>query len=407
MKQRQNTVDIFSTFYAFETDIAGRWLQDTKLYRSMQQVMQQHIEAEVAVARASKQFWAVYWHQVWQDQRSPIAFNHLSAYLQEACYWAARKVAQGFRDTQFQLSDYFQMIAANIEPILRGFDSTYSANLEGYAKPSFLRQIRDVLRQQRQLDICSDAALLRKVSRKKFREALVAQGLSIDVIECYQLAWTCFKDVCVPDGTTDSRQLAQTATTWVQVASLYNREAKTVLGPRDTSTLPTASEIERWLKDCATALRRYLFPRVASLNTPKSGDMPGELLDDLAAGQQTSLLADLLQAEAVQQRQSQREQLNQVLRTELQQLEPALQELLRLYYGEALTQQELAESLQIQQYTVSRKLSSIKKKLLKALALWSQQVGMAANPTLTAADQVKQLTGVLEDWLRQTYQQSG
>ena len=57
----------------------------------------------------------------------------------------------------------------------------------------------------------------------------------------------------------------------------------------------------------------------------------------------------------------------------MQGLKPEAQELLQLYYGQQLTQQAIADQMKMPQYKVSRHLGQARKKLLKALAKWSQE----------------------------------
>ncbi|NJO53383.1 MAG: hypothetical protein HC840_32720 [Leptolyngbyaceae cyanobacterium RM2_2_4] len=73
--------------------------------------------------------------------------------------------------------------------------------------------------------------------------------------------------------------------------------------------------------------------------------------------------------------------------------------LLALYYGQQLTQQQIAQQLEIKQYTVSRRLSSTKEILLKAIAQWSQET---LHISLTSPA-VQQMSLVLEEWLQVQY----
>ena len=86
MYSRQHIIEIFSTFVLFKGDNFNRWVTDSKLRRSMQNCLEQSSFQE------SETFWAIYWHRIWQTQASPIAVAHITAYLQEVCYWVARKM---------------------------------------------------------------------------------------------------------------------------------------------------------------------------------------------------------------------------------------------------------------------------------------------------------------------------
>jgi DNA-binding transcriptional regulator LsrR (DeoR family) len=78
------------------------------------------------------------------------------------------------------------------------------------------------------------------------------------------------------------------------------------------------------------------------------------------------------------------------------------QKLLELYYQQALTQQQIAKELAIQQYTVSRKLSKTRESLLLTLTSWCQET---LHISVTS-DVVKYISTVLEEWLQAHYQNS-
>lgn len=77
-------------------------------------------------------------------------------------------------------------------------------------------------------------------------------------------------------------------------------------------------------------------------------------------------------------------------------MKPDLRHLLHLYYQESLTQQQIAQTLQTKQYTVSRRLTKARETLLKTLVQWSQTM---ANAPLTA-DTLQQISLLLEEWLK-------
>ena len=198
MRPRQEIIELFSTFAQFESDRFRRWLRDPKLRRSIECCLADSAEP------LSENLWALYWHRCWQHQSSNLAKLHLSAYLQEPCYWAAQKTLTRFTNTQYGLADYFQMAIAPIEPILEGFKPERSSSLKAYASMKFLSRIKDLLRQSREADICSHWSLLRKISNRMVIEVLHQAGLSAPQIEQYRLAWMCFNAVYVqtqPRGT--------------------------------------------------------------------------------------------------------------------------------------------------------------------------------------------------------------
>ena len=381
MHPRQNTVEIFSTFIQFEYDRFGGWATDTRLRRSM-------ISLEASVA-SSADFWALYWHQIWLKQPQSIAKEHLAAYLQEVCFWSANRTISGFSTSQYTLPDCFQIAIARTDKVLGGFDRELGSNLRSYASITFSNTIRELLRQQKEIDICSDWSLLRKLSQKKLSEALANEGLWPDTIEQYILAWNCFKILYVPERIGSTRKLSQpNRATWEAIAKLYNRQRHTIV----IKNTINEEQIAQWLVSCAKAGRSYLFPQITSINQPKPGYDTGEIVDSIVGEIDESLLSEMIASETAQQRMAQRAQIDGVLTEALAQLQPAEQKLLKLYYSGKLNQVEIAQELDTQQYKVSRKLSRIRKSLLKALAEWSQRL-LRAEPS--AQSLAKQDDGAL------------
>ena len=70
-----------------------------------------------------------------------------------------------------------------------------------------------------------------------------------------------------------------------------------------------------------------------------------------------------------------------------------------MYYGQELTQQQIAEQLAVKQYTVSRRLTKSRESLLLALASWSKET---LHISLTS-DVLNYISTVLEEWLKVYY----
>ncbi|MBZ8179663.1 sigma-70 family RNA polymerase sigma factor [Oscillatoria salina] len=393
MRPRQNILEIFSTFIQFEGDRFSAWATDPSLRRSMQQCL-----ANSPQHQSSQKFWALYWHKQWQNNATIRAREHLTAYLQEVCFWAAQKTAAGFGSSQYSLSDYFQMAIARIEKILNNFDPQQGVALRNYAKAIFNTTMREILRQRQEVDICTAWGLLRKISQKRLMESLQQVGLSEKTIARYILAWHGFKTIYAPQQARASRKLPRPdKATWEALAAFYNSQRYQQLAPDETEI--DDETIEKWLIACATAARSYLYPSVTSINKPQQGNSESELLDQLAANEGESLLTAAIAEEESQTRQTQTAQMSQTLETAIANLEPPLPEILQLYYSDTHTQQQIAAKLGMKQYAVSRRLSKARQLLLQKLANWSQE-----NLHITLnSDVLKHTSTVLEDWLSAYY----
>ncbi|MBN4002945.1 sigma-70 family RNA polymerase sigma factor [Nostoc sp. LPT] len=390
MQPRQGIVEIFSTFVQFDVDQFSGWATDAKLRRSMKVCLEQSLTEE------SDTFWALYWYRVWQTQSSAVALAHISAYLQEVCYWTARKFVLNF-PTQSSVADCFQMAIAHINKILKTFNPQYSSHLKAYAQLAFESIIKDALRLHREADICSDWALLHKLSRKRLVQSLQNAGFNAESIESYVLAWECFKELYTGDNT-KIRQLSKPdARTWEAISNLYNAERFSRLSS-PTATV-NQQTIETWVLSAAKAARTFLYPKFVSADAPLKQEEDGNLLDILPVDLQTSLLTEIIEQEEAANMRSQQTQLNQVLYKAIAALNAESQKVLQAYYVQQLTQQEIAAQLEIKQYTVSRRLSSIKKSLLLTLTQWSQNT-LHISPK---SDVVDAINTSLEEWLKVQY----
>ena len=388
MRPRQEIIELFSTFAQFESDHFRQWLSDSKLRRNIERCL-----ADLAEP-LSENFWALYWHRSWQHQPTPLARLHLSAYLQEPCYWAAQKTLTRFTNVQYRLADYFQMAIATIEPILEGFQPERSSSLKTYASMMFLSRVKDLLRRSKEADICTRWSLLRKISKKTVLEVLHHVGLLAPQIEQYRLAWMCFNAVYVQTQPRGTQKLADPdRALWRDIADLYNAQ-------RSQLTLPgspcDAATIEQWLTSLSTRVRQYLYPTLASLNALNPD---GETMPELPDHSSDSLMAQLIAQEEHQTRSNQQAQMQTVLLTALQQLDASTQELVKLYYQQGLSQQQIMQMLKMSQPSVSRRLAKSREALLSALVQWSQD---SLNISVTS-NLVKEMSAALEEWLQIRY----
>jgi RNA polymerase sigma factor (sigma-70 family) len=390
MRSRQTILEMFTTFLQFEAERFNGWVYDAKLRRSIQNLLLQ-----IPQAKNSETFWAIYWHKAWQTQPNSLAEGHLSAYLQETCYWAVKRTIPQFASVQSNLSDCFQMAISEVPKILKSCDPNQKASLKSYSNVAFGNIIRDALRQQQEIDYANDWALLLKLSRKRLQEALQNAGVTDNIIARYLLAWKCFTDGYILSKSPGVRKLQRPdQDTWETITQFYNRDRLTQLNPPGSECSPQT--LETWLIFCAKQVRSYLYPVVSSLNLPKLGQAEGELQDDLPDTAHESLLANLIAQEEAETQKNQQTEIHNLLITALAKLTLQSQQLLQLYYQQGLTQQQIAQQQQIQQYQISRQLAKARESLLLTITKWSQET-MHISPT---SNVVKYISTVLEEWLQ-------
>lgn len=391
MRPRQEITDMFSTFVQLERGRFSKWLTDPKLYRNIQN----HLDRSSSALK-SENFWALYWYKQWRSGFDNLARMHLLAYLQEPCYWAASKTFAKFNFSQYILADYFQMAIAEVETILKDFNLEKSSSLKAYAMMAIPSRLRDILRQRREADICTNWALLRKVSKKLLSEALSEAGLSQSAIAQYRLAWTCFNELYIQKQLGGNSQLPEpNRQLWEAIANLYNHQCQNQI------TQPTgqrnAQTIEQWLTQTAVYVRAYLFPPVKSLNAFKQND-DTTVMFELPDPSSEEPMANMIAEEDVQNRQNQISQMSNVMLKALQDMDVKSQEVLKLYYEQGLTQQQIMQQLQMSQPTVSRRLVKGRESILAALIEWSQDLNISVN-----SNQIKDMSFALEEWLKNQY----
>lgn len=394
MQPRQTVIEAFSTFIQFKADNFGGWITDPKLRRSMQQTMQH------AASETCDRFWALYWHKAWQSQPTELATGHLAAYLQEVCFWVARKISLNTSARQAPV-DLFQTAIAHLQRVLKNFNPQLSSNLKSYAEFAFSNIIKDTLRKQQEADICTDWALLQKVTQKRLIDSLEYTGIDSVAIASYVLAWKCFKELYTSAEIRNTRKLTKPEPqTWQAIADLYNTERKSQLSQSEACSV---ERVERWIMTCAKAVRSFLYPTPISLDAHStSHEESTSLLDRLPGNEQDSLLTELLLEEETASRNTQLAQLTEVLTGAIAELPTQTQQLLEAYYQQQLTQQQITQQLGIPQYTVSRRLSSARQTLLKKLAQWSQEMLHSS----LSSDVLAGMSTILDEWLTVHYHQS-
>jgi RNA polymerase sigma factor (sigma-70 family) len=385
---RKNITEMFSTFALLEAGKFSKWVTDTKLRRSIQSYLNNYPEVG-----DSEIFWAFYWYKYWQAKLSDLAKIHLLAYLQEPFYLVSQKTVAKYQNCQYGVGDYFQIVNAEVEIIIKHFNAEKSYSLKNYAIVAASSRLRDILRQRQEVDTCTDRRLLRRVSVKTFSEALSEAGLSQAVVAQYRLAWICFKELYVHHPYTAKQLPEPNHEFWLVIANLYNRERLIQL---DFNTEECTSEKMRlWLTQSAAYLRRYFFPPVNSLNTLRKDS---ELEDNLNILELSSdsFMVEMIAQEDIESRKQQIAQMSDVLSNALQSLDTEYQDVLRLYYQEKLTQQQIMQQLHISQSTVSRRLVKGRNYLLAALVKWLQDLNMNNSVKST---QVEDMSVALEEYL--------
>jgi RNA polymerase sigma factor (sigma-70 family) len=397
MRQRQDLIEIFSTFLQFEGDRPQGWAIDPRLNRSITRSIQ-------VESRGGEDFWAAYWLKQYAQQATAtnpalhLAIGHLSAYLQETCFWAVNRVMPRVGSIQMKLSDCFQAAISDVPKLLAAFDTSKPTGLKTYANTVFSNCLRDCLRQRREIDFCSEWGLLQKISRKRLLDALTANNFDKTLRDRYYVAWKALTSHHSSENSPKLRSIAAPdAETWQLIEQSYNRERQEF----PHLTVATVTELEKWLLDAAKKVRSYLYPTVNSLNVKKGDDTEADGESDLV-GNEAEPMEYLEEQETRAERHTQQQQMVVVLHEAIAKLDESASQLLTLYYRDRATQQIMAQQLNLPQYTISRKLTKTRETLLKAILAWGQTT-LHIQPT---SDVIAAISPLLEEWLESFYAQA-
>ena len=391
MQPRKSIIELFTTFLQFDSDRAIAWVTDGRLRRNILKY-----QAGLSQPENSENFWVDYWYKLWSENSINLARGHLSAYLQETCYWVASKTVKNIYSAQYTLSDCFQMTIAHVDKVLKGFKPGMGFSLKNYGSAIFSSEIKELLRQQQEVDVCTNWRLLRKLTQKRLVESLQNVGMNSKIIERYVLAWKCYQALYAPTQRTGTRKLQRPEPqTWEAIAALYNSQRLTQL----SSSAPECSAeiIEQWMLASAKAVRAYFYPRSTSLNAPRGdGENSRELIDDLPEQQQESPISQIVTQEEQLERQTQREQITAVLLQAIEEMDKESRKIIELYYGSECNQQQIAKRLGIKQYSVSRRLTKVREALLvKLVNHCKESLHISLN-----SQELDYISTLMKEWLK-------
>ena len=376
----------FSTFANIARGDLERWIEDPRLKQSMdkeQSLLQWGTDESFPVHA-----WVAHWHKDWKSEQTKLPRYHLHAYLQEPCYWAAKRISSRFKTTTFGLADCFQTAFEKSDIVLERFRPELGNSLSTYAGRAFLNAIQDALGQYNEVQISSELSLLHRCGIKRLEKALTSAGLLPEIQATHKAAWRSFQAFYFPQATTARNLTSLVPEDWTMMLAHYE-----ILRLQQNLDSASEAKLQEWLTNCVLHLRRYIAPQSLSLNADM--DDSEEFLEKLEDSQTESMTLLIAQEREAEQQERQ-QKMTAALRAGLLGLKPSNQQLLQLYYGDQLNQTEIATKLGIKQYTVSRQLSRTRQALLKVLVTWSlEELHISCDPAV-----LNNMTAILDDWLK-------
>ena len=374
VKKRNNLVDKFSSFICFtvnNSQIQLSWKQDARLEKKMKLKLKTDPEGK-------ESFWAQYFlktllAQEQSDNQDVSQFNpdccgcsakkHFSAYLQEACFKAAKDIHYEFKyiKHKYSLEEFFQIanIAANSpNKFFKNFNfERNQINVEAYAITAFKRFIRNEIYRQdleARRTRFSSYGLLKDLSAGELNDALLAYNLQAPQIVLHRLAWQCFFEIfhMTLNRFGSSRKPSQDDLT--KIADYYNQRCNQL----NLNFVPATNiAILEMLSTCIRAAKNYRNKQYLYFEEDYYG----------VSDPKPSIWDVLIQQEEFQN-------LEMILDKLFTNMPELCQIILNLWQGLDLTQTEIANLLKYKysdlqkQYQVARQFKKYSRTILKEFA---------------------------------------
>ena len=380
---RVNLSDKFSTFLLISDSQKNIfvWQQDLKLKLSIEQIIRKTVDDAEQIAN--------HFLNLIKNKTQPTIKNHLTSYLQEACYWAAKQVYIQKQNTLslLTLEECFSSgneATINPEKILKKYQSNAGSKITTYAQTRLKTIIADAIYRTRNRKLLTNWGLLKKSSKKERKQVLrEIAGLTSLQIQEYLLVWQCYTDNAVASIKGKNNRLSTPSDAQLKLmTSQYNLLAKkSTLSLNDL----TLDEFKQRLEFCGEQVRIFHNPRTISYEET-SQNLELELEDNYLINREENQL---------------HKKINNFIIQSFHELNTELKTIIYFYWGLNLTQQEIIKIMQInypnfisQQYQFSRKITSIKKTILDSLITKFKQ-----EQNLPIIEDKKELAKLIQQWL--------
>lgn len=385
---RKKVIEQFSQFLDVEEnrspDAAIPWKTIPSLESDMRHHMKSHPATESSCLLEC-------WHRACSSN-SPFPKYELAAFLEESCYWAARKIYKLPHPRKESIVDYFQYArhAALTSRTFSKYKDSQGMQLKTYLQDQIEKLLLKVIFQgQEAAASYSDWGLLLNTSKKFTLKALIEAGIEEQQRNHCMLARQCFQDTYAPQRERGRLQ-EPTSEELADIAEHYNQLRSSQEPAVNSDNIIAMLNIIISAARASTAKPRFI-----------SRDDPNYLEEDIEHINNNENLRspayDISQEQAPQEEMPQ--QINVFLANATEALPRLGQTILQLSHGLGLKQKDIGRAISLDQSGVSRQLRNYERLLLKALAEWSQtQMGINLD-----AEELDGLKAALKQWLDQYY----
>jgi RNA polymerase sigma factor (sigma-70 family) len=385
LRSRKTVVEAFSSFIKINQEnpyFYDGWITSPPLRHSIESQTQNDPEG-------NEDYWALVWlKKVLENPQQSLARGHLSAYLEEVCYWITVKDIKNILNIyNFDPVDCFQICrsVAAMPEIFKQYNSQLS-KLKSYAKSHIQREVLEEIRQGLEEERFAKTGLLRHTKKTRFTKRLNRAGILEPEFSELLLAWQCFNNIYTEKTPRGSRTLPwPSEEKLAEIAESYNQLRSPNLKFIDRQNL------NRMLDKCYQIIREYSSIKpfyTDSIEHFQEQYEWREMPININSGYKIWQDSD--------SKFNQQQEVNSLLSKTFEKLKSEDRKILQLSIGLKITQSDIAKLLGLsKQYQVSRKKDSAKATLLQALAPWSVK---KFNIQLSS----EQLNGIsiqLEEWL--------
>lgn len=380
LSQRPANQDKFCTSSIFEAGIGCSrivWKQRPHLVRNFDLYQKKEPELSQLCRLADKeQEIALFWlkiatgrcePQIWEPvKRSQLAMEHLAAYFQTNCYYAAKEIF--CQSQEYSWDDYFSIAILFVYDFNKLFNLLEGyKNSEGRLANYVQKALINTIKSEAQVRRFSRWRLLCTKGEDKLKGALTKANFNSAEIACFLFARKYFRQVYLIKVKNPNRPKGQQwpepdSQDFEAAAQCYNAEKILPTAPHEVRAglNVRGKDIEIWMKSCIKALQNYRkIPQVSLDEWQDTGitiaaveqeeETPG------VSEEKTSTFPQLSQKTQI------------AFWQELQTLKPEQHKLLLLNYGIGLTLQKMEKFLGVTQPSIGRRRDTIRRRLLQTL----------------------------------------